>query len=42
MESSIIVEDFFKEYWNAPKKLIHEWRMSKEVTVNNEKVPWST
>lgn len=36
------IEDFFKEYWHAPKKLIHEWRMSKEVTVNNEKVPWST
>ncbi len=36
------VEDFFKDYWKAPKKVIHEWRMSKEVTVNNERVPWST
>lgn len=40
--NSIIIDDFFKDYWHAPKKLIHEWRMSKEVTVNNERVPWST
>lgn len=36
------IEDFFKYYWKAPKKLIHEWRMSKEVTVNDQHVPWST
>lgn len=40
--NSIIIEDFFKNYWRAPKKIIHEWRMSKEVTVNSECVPWST
>lgn len=40
--NNFIIEDFFKNYWKVPKKLLHEWRMSKEVTVNNEKVPWST
>ncbi len=40
--SPFTIEEFFKNYWNVPKKVIHEWRMSKEVTVNDEKVPWST
>lgn len=40
--NSFTIEDFFKNYWHAPKKVIHEWRMSKEVTLNNERVPWST
>ena len=40
--NSISIDDFFKNYWHAPKKFIHEWRMSKEVTVNNEKVLWSS
>lgn len=40
--SKLTIEDLFKQYWQAPKKLIHEWRMSKEVTINNEQMPWST
>ncbi len=40
--NALSIDDFFKEYWHAPKKFIHEWRMSKEVTVNNEKVLWSS
>lgn len=40
--NNMILEDFFKNYWKVPKKIIHDWRMSKEVTVNEETVPWST
>lgn len=36
------IEELFKNYWKAPKKMVHEWRMSKEVTVNEVKLPWST
>ncbi|WP_335672016.1 RluA family pseudouridine synthase [Peribacillus simplex] len=36
------MEKLFRERWKAPKKLVHEWRMSKEVTVNGNSVTWST
>lgn len=35
------IEGIFKDYWKVPKKLIHEWRMGMEVTVNNEFRPWN-
>lgn len=40
--SELTIEKLFRELWKAPKKLVHEWRMSKEVTVNGNSVPWST
>lgn len=36
------IEGIFKDYWKVPKKLIHEWRMGKQVTVNNRILPWNT
>ncbi|MES1039757.1 RluA family pseudouridine synthase [Peribacillus simplex] len=40
--NGLTIEKLFRELWKAPKKLVHEWRMSKEVTVNGNSVPWST
>ncbi|MBO0996644.1 RluA family pseudouridine synthase [Bacillus sp. SD075] len=40
--NGLTLEKLFREHWKAPKKLVHEWRMSKEVTVNGNAVPWST
>ncbi|WP_342604351.1 RluA family pseudouridine synthase [Peribacillus sp. FSL E2-0159] len=40
--NGLTLEKLFKERWKAPKKLVHEWRMSKEVTVNGNSVTWST
>ncbi|WP_336622960.1 MULTISPECIES: RluA family pseudouridine synthase [Peribacillus] len=40
--SGLTLEKLFRERWKAPKKLVHEWRMSKEVTVNGNSVTWST
>ena len=34
------IEELFRDYWKAPKKLVHEWRMSKEVKLNGEVIPW--
>ena len=36
------LESLFKDHWKAPKKLVHEWRMSKEVKVNDVLTPWNT
>lgn len=36
------IEGIFKDYWKIPKKIIHEWRMSKEVTVDGKLFPWNT
>ncbi|CAH0239177.1 MULTISPECIES: RluA family pseudouridine synthase [Peribacillus] len=38
----LTIEKLFREHWQAPKKLVHEWRMSKEVTVNGNSIAWST
>lgn len=40
--NGLTLEKLFRERWKAPKKLVHEWRMSKEVTVNGHSVTWST
>ncbi|WP_232782982.1 RluA family pseudouridine synthase [Bacillus sp. BA3] len=40
--NGLTIEKLFREHWQAPKKLVHEWRMSKEVTVNGNSVAWST
>ncbi|MGE7590638.1 RluA family pseudouridine synthase [Peribacillus sp. NPDC101480] len=39
--NGLTIEKLFRERWQAPKKLVHEWRMSKEVTVNGNSVAWS-
>ncbi|SEA40805.1 23S rRNA pseudouridine1911/1915/1917 synthase [Thalassobacillus cyri] len=36
------VESLLKHVWKTPKKLLHQWRMNKDATVNGELVPWST
>ncbi len=40
--NGLTLEKLFRERWKAPKKLVHEWRMSKEVTMNGNHVTWST
>ncbi|MGE7761325.1 RluA family pseudouridine synthase [Peribacillus sp. NPDC097895] len=40
--NGLSLEKLFRERWKAPKKLVHEWRMSKEVMLNGNSVPWST
>lgn len=34
------LETLFKDIWQMPKKLMHEWRMSKDVYVNGQLVAW--
>ncbi|WP_345797078.1 RluA family pseudouridine synthase [Peribacillus muralis] len=40
--NGLTLEQLFRERWKAPKKLVHEWRMSKEVKLNGHPVTWST
>lgn len=40
--NGLTLEKLFRERWKAPKKLVHEWRMSKEVAMNGNYVTWST
>ena len=40
--NGLTLEKLFREHWKAPKKLVHEWRMSKEVAMNGNYVTWST
>ncbi|MGE6609685.1 RluA family pseudouridine synthase [Peribacillus sp. NPDC076916] len=40
--NGLTLDMLFRDRWKAPKKLVHEWRMSKEVTVNGNSVAWST
>lgn len=39
--NGLSLEKLFRERWRAPKKLVHEWRMSKEVKLNGQAVIWS-
>ena len=39
--NELTIEKIMKDYWRAPKKLIHEWRMSKKVTINGETAQWT-
>ena len=40
--NGLSIEALFKEHYHAPKKLIHSWRMNKDVFVNGKHVPWNT
>ncbi|PLS14982.1 RluA family pseudouridine synthase [Bacillus sp. M6-12] len=37
----LTLEALFKEYWKAPKKLVHHWRMEKAVLVNGNAASWT-
>nr|WP_163102062.1 RluA family pseudouridine synthase [Peribacillus alkalitolerans] len=34
------LDSLLKEYWKAPKKLVHEWRMNKSIFVNGKVPNW--
>nr|WP_108671893.1 RluA family pseudouridine synthase [Peribacillus acanthi] len=34
------LESLLKDYWKAPKKLVHDWRMSKSILVNGNVPNW--
>lgn len=36
----LTIDSLLREYWKAPKKLVHEWRMNKKITINNEAANW--
>lgn len=35
------IDTLLKDYWKVPKKLMHEWRMNKDVLVNGQAVAWN-
>ncbi len=35
------LDTLLRNYWKAPKKLIHEWRMSKDIWIHNEAARWN-
>ncbi|MGW6381977.1 RluA family pseudouridine synthase [Peribacillus butanolivorans] len=40
--NGLTLDKLFKDHWKAPKKLVHEWRMSKEVKLNGNTISWTT
>lgn len=36
------IEQIFRDRWNAPKKLTHQFRMNKDVKVNGQHANWMT
>lgn len=40
--TALTIEDLLRNYWKAPKKMVHEWRMQKNIQLNGNVVPWST
>ncbi|MFP7735549.1 RluA family pseudouridine synthase [Priestia aryabhattai] len=34
------IEDYLKTKWRIPKKMLHQFRMSKNVHINGEPLPW--
>lgn len=36
------IESLFKDYWKAPKKLVHELRMEKSVLINGQEANWTS
>lgn len=36
------LERLFKDYWKAPKKLVHELRMEKNVLINGQEANWTS
>jgi 23S rRNA pseudouridine1911/1915/1917 synthase len=41
MWNKLTIDTLLKNYWKAPRKMVHEWRMSKKVTVNGEVANWT-
>ncbi|WP_409299336.1 RluA family pseudouridine synthase [Peribacillus sp. SCS-26] len=37
----LTIENLFSKIWQAPRKLVHEWRMSKRVLLNGQQTSWS-
>ncbi|WP_110928909.1 RluA family pseudouridine synthase [Bacillus massiliglaciei] len=37
----LTLENLFK-FWKSPKKMVHEWRMSKLVAINGQPASWNT
>ncbi|MEH6941477.1 RluA family pseudouridine synthase [Bacillus sp. JJ722] len=35
------IDTLLKDYWKVPKKLMHEWRMNKDVLINGQVVSWN-
>ena len=35
------IEQIFKNHYKVPKKILHMWRMNKDVFVNGENIAWS-
>ncbi len=40
--NGLTIEHIFKEVWQVPKTLAHEWRMEKSVLLNQEPAIWTT
>lgn len=38
--AGLSIEELLKQYWRAPKKLVHQLRMEKAVTINKESQNW--
>ena len=38
----LTLQDIFKNKWNLPKKLVHQWRMERAVLINGENNQWTT
>ncbi|WP_028783733.1 RluA family pseudouridine synthase [Thalassobacillus devorans] len=38
----VTIESLLKDVWKTPKKLLHQFRMNKDTTVNGEQLSWST
>ncbi|KIL46763.1 RluA family pseudouridine synthase [Jeotgalibacillus soli] len=36
------IEQALKDHWRFSKKTIHQWRMEKAITLNEEPIPWKT
>ncbi len=40
--SGTTIEELLRHQYQVPKKMMHTWRMNKDVFVNNQSVPWNT
>lgn len=40
--SHLTIDELLRNYWKAPKKLVHEWRMNKDLFLNGKEVYWNT
>lgn len=39
--NGLTIQKLLQEVWQAPKGLLHQWRMDKGVKLQNEPVPWN-